>query len=65
MLKEGLCTGGAPWHRVLGSAGKISLPADGGGSQQRLLLEAEGVHFRQSGAVEPATFWERTAPFFE
>ena len=65
MLKEGLCAGGAPWHRVLGSSGKISLPANGGGSKQRELLAAEGVRFRPSGAVEPDTFWERTAPFYE
>ena len=64
MLKEGLCAGGAPWHRVLGSSGKISLPINGGGDRQRRLLEAEGVEFRESGAVAADTFWSRGEPFF-
>ena len=34
-----------PWQRVLGSGGKILLPG-GGGLQQRLLLELEGVSFK-------------------
>lgn len=65
MLGEGLCYGGAPWHRVLGASGKISLPAAGGGDTQRRLLREEGVAFRESGAVAPGTFWERVAPFFQ
>ena len=65
MLAEGLCAAGAPWHRVLGSSGKISLPAAAGGGRQRELLAAEGVEFRESGAVVPATFWRRTEPFFD
>ena len=64
MLAEGLCYGGAPWHRVLGASGRISLPAAAGGDRQRRLLEAEGVVFRESGAVVPAAFWERAQPFF-
>ena len=65
MLGEGLCYGGAPWHRVLGASGKISLPAAGGGDTQRRLLREEGVNFRESGTVAPGTFWERVAPFFQ
>lgn len=57
MLKEGLCNGGMPWWRVINSAGKISLPRDGGGVLQRSKLEAEGVHFKDSGAVDDGTFW--------
>ena len=34
-----------PWHRVIGSSGRISLPAGGGRELQRSLLEAEGVRF--------------------
>ena len=65
MLGEGLCYGGAPWHRVLGASGKISLPAAAGGDTQRRLLRKEGVAFREGGAVAPGTFWERVAPFFQ
>lgn len=64
MLKDGLCAGGAPWHRVLGASGKISLPAGCGGDTQRGLLEAEGVQFTDAGAVSPGTFWDRAQPFF-
>jgi methylated-DNA-protein-cysteine methyltransferase related protein len=38
-----------PWHRVVGSGGKILLPGESG-LEQRLRLEAEGVKFR-SGLV--------------
>ena len=65
MLKEGLCAGGMPWHRVLGSSGKISLPPAAGGDEQRRKLEGEGVSFRESGAVAPGTFWDRVTPFYE
>jgi methylated-DNA-protein-cysteine methyltransferase-like protein len=34
-----------PWHRVLGSGGKILLPREAG-AEQRLRLESEGVAFR-------------------
>jgi len=36
---------GLPWHRVLGSGGRISLPGELG-FEQRFLLETEGVRFR-------------------
>ena len=67
MLKEGLASGGiVPWFRVINSAGRISLPANGGGDTQRQRLEAEGVRFNaQTGAVAPGTFWSRATPFFE
>lgn len=64
MLSEGLCAGGAPWHRVINSSGRISLPLAAGGNQQRQLLVAEGVEFRECGAVVPHTFWSRMDPFF-
>ncbi len=34
-----------PWHRVINSRGRISLPPGGGYELQRSLLEAEGVRF--------------------
>jgi methylated-DNA-protein-cysteine methyltransferase related protein len=37
--------GGLPWHRVLGSGGRISLRGELA-LEQRFLLEAEGVRFR-------------------
>lgn len=38
-------SGGLPWHRVLGSGGRILLPGNGG-MEQRIRLEQEGVEFR-------------------
>ena len=35
---------GLPWHRVVGSGGKLLMPGEYG-FEQRLRLEAEGVHF--------------------
>jgi len=40
-----------PWHRVLNSAGRISLPPEGGGLDQRLRLLAEGVPVTEAGRV--------------
>jgi methylated-DNA-protein-cysteine methyltransferase-like protein len=37
--------GRLPWHRVLGSGGKILLPGSSGADQQ-LRLESEGIAFR-------------------
>lgn len=46
-----------PWHRVIGSGGRISLPGGSGpGALQRILLEAEGVCFDGRGAVPLARF---------
>ena len=61
----GVAPRGAPWHRVLGASGKVSLPAAAGGDTQRRLLREEGVIFRENGAVAPGTFGERVAPFFQ
>ncbi len=40
-----------PWHRVINSQGKISLPRGGGYEEQRARLEAEGVTFDERGRV--------------
>jgi methylated-DNA-protein-cysteine methyltransferase-like protein len=45
---------GLPWQRVLGSGGEIKLRGDSA-IEQRLRLEAEGVHFR-GRKVEMRTF---------
>jgi methylated-DNA-protein-cysteine methyltransferase-like protein len=37
-----------PWHRVVGKGGKISLP----GSEQRMLLEREGIVFDGNGQID-------------
>jgi len=39
------CPQGVPWHRVINAQGKISLRRGGGYTEQRQLLEAEGVVF--------------------
>ena len=41
-----------PWHRVIGAAGRISLPSARGGRAQRRLLEAEGVRFGPGGTLD-------------
>ncbi|MEX1020109.1 MAG: MGMT family protein [Litorilinea sp.] len=44
--------GDVPWQRVINAQGKISLRADGFGSEeQRLRLEAEGVRFDTQNRV--------------
>jgi len=40
-----------PWHRVVGSGGRISPRAGGGPQEQRRRLRAEGVRFR-AGCVD-------------
>jgi methylated-DNA-protein-cysteine methyltransferase related protein len=48
-----------PWHRVIGAAGRISLPPGRGGREQRRLLVAEGIRFGPGGRVDWAKFrWE-------
>ena len=41
-----------PWHRVVNSKGKISLPPGRGYELQRALLESEGVNFSPSHAID-------------
>lgn len=46
-----------PWHRVIGSQGKISLPEDSASHhRQRERLEAEGVFFRANGRLDMEKF---------
>lgn len=41
-----------PWHRVVNSKGKISLPPSRGYELQRALLESEGVEFSQKDTID-------------
>ncbi|NHJ00512.1 MAG: MGMT family protein [Candidatus Heimdallarchaeota archaeon] len=48
-----------PWHRVINSKGKISLPHGGGYEEQVSLLEREGVKFTKSGMINLKMFlWD-------
>lgn len=44
-----------PWHRVIGAAGSISLPAEGGAEQARRLRK-EGVPVDTRGRLDLARF---------
>ena len=44
-----------PWQRVVNAQGAISLPADHG-SRQRRLLEREGIRFDARGRIPLASF---------
>jgi methylated-DNA-protein-cysteine methyltransferase-like protein len=50
------CPQDVPWQRVINSQGKVSLRPGGGGSQQRELLEAEGVVFNERDRVDLKIF---------
>ena len=45
-----------PWHRVVNSKGRISsrrtMQGDDDRSLQRVLLESEGIVFRESGSID-------------
>ncbi|MFX0041916.1 MAG: MGMT family protein [Candidatus Hodarchaeota archaeon] len=40
-----------PWHRVINSKGRISLPKDGGYEMQKKLLEIEGIVFNEDDFI--------------
>ncbi len=46
------CPADVPWHRVINSQGKISLPPNGGYEHQRSLLEEEGIVFDERGKID-------------
>ncbi len=50
-----------PWHRVINSAGRLSLPPEAGGAEQRLRLVAEGVMVQVGGRVNLTQFRWRPA----
>jgi len=41
-----------PWHRVINSKGRISLPRGQGYELQKSLLKKEGIHFSADDAVD-------------
>ena len=45
-----------PWHRVIGSGGRISLPRQRGYEEQRALLVLEGVCFDSGDCVDMNRF---------
>jgi methylated-DNA-protein-cysteine methyltransferase-like protein len=45
-----------PWQRVINASGRISLPATGGGLEQRFRLLSEGVLLDQRGAISLARY---------
>jgi methylated-DNA-protein-cysteine methyltransferase-like protein len=52
------CPSDVPWQRVINSQGKIS-ERRSGATQQREMLEAEGVHFDERGRVDLERYsWE-------
>ena len=53
-----------PWHRVINSAGRVSLPPDDGGLDQQFRLLTEGVEVNLGGRISLARFqWKPTARF--
>jgi alkylated DNA nucleotide flippase Atl1 len=52
---------GLPWQRVLGAGGAIKLTGDSA-IEQRLRLEAEGVHFRGRKVDMKAHEWKGKLP---
>jgi methylated-DNA-protein-cysteine methyltransferase-like protein len=46
------CPADVPWQRVINAQGKVSLRRGGGGTEQRVLLEAEGVEFDEKERVD-------------
>ena len=53
---------GLPWHRVIGSRGRISLPPSGGGREQSRRLRSEGVRVGPGGSVNLKKFEWRIRP---
>ncbi len=45
-----------PWHRVIGAAGRISLPEGAGGDEQARRLRREGVAVGAGGRIDLALF---------
>jgi methylated-DNA-protein-cysteine methyltransferase-like protein len=53
---------GLPWHRVINSRGRISLPPGRGGKEQARRLRAEGVRVDSAGAVDLKIYGWKTRP---
>ena len=61
LLHSSSRTLGLPWHRVLGSSGRISLPFPAS-EEQRRMLEAEGVEFGAGERVDFTRYGFRPSP---
>lgn len=62
ILHSSSSSAGLPWHRVIGAAGRISLPPGRGFREQKKLLEAEGVAVGRGGRVDLRRYrWEPPA----
>jgi methylated-DNA-protein-cysteine methyltransferase-like protein len=48
-----------PWHRVINAQGRISLRPHSGATEQRFLLEQEGIVLDRQGRIDLETYqWE-------
>lgn len=57
------CPSDVPWQRVINSQGKVSQRKSGGGEQQRILLESEGIVFDDREQVDLSLYiWEGPSP---
>lgn len=45
-----------PWHRVINSKGRISLPRGAGFEEQQARLEAEGIECDRDGRIDLTVF---------
>lgn len=53
---------GLPWHRVIGGAGRISLPRRRGFEEQKRRLSAEGVAVGPGGRIDLKRYqWEASS----
>jgi len=51
-----------PWHRVVNSRGKISLPPGRGYEEQKARLEAEGIEFDSGDVIDLKRFGWHPSP---
>jgi methylated-DNA-protein-cysteine methyltransferase-like protein len=62
ILHSSSAAAGLPWHRVIGAAGRISLPRGRGFTEQKRRLIAEGVAVGPGGRVDLKLYrWEPSA----
>ncbi len=57
-----------PWHRVVNSQGEISysFQRQGGDYLQKVLLEEEGIEFKNNGKIDLSKYrWQPDLPFRE
>lgn len=52
-----------PWHRVINSKGRISLPVHSGYFRQKKILEAEGIQFESEKIELNIYMWKPTKKY--